>query len=338
MQITCLHNNIYRLYTYAKRQESHQELKKQYKDAIEKFEKLERDGAQNDTKKACGAISRATYFRYKKKLALLEEKGIAPPTRRPHKTREKTITQKHKDLVLKLRQENPTYGKFKIATIIKRDHEDLAISESSVGRILKNLTERGKIQRSLSAKPMKKLPRKFDKHAKRWKYGQRAAKPGELVQIDHMSVWHNGKLFKHFQACDPTTKVVIARAYSCATSTCAKDFLRRVQASSLFPIRSIQVDGGSEFMQHFEAECQAQHIDLFVLPPKSPKHNGCVERTNRTFREEFYANTSSIADTCCSLNEELDQAVHKYNTYRPHQALRGATPYDYYRSITKEAA
>jgi len=50
----------------------------------------------------------------------------------------------------------------------------------------------------------------------------------------------------------------------------------------------MMVDGGSEFYLHFEEECQRRKIRLFVLPPKSPKLNGCVERARRTHTEEFY--------------------------------------------------
>ena len=55
-----------------------------------------------------------------------------------------------------------------------------------------------------------------------------------------------------------------------------------------FPVRAIQVDGGSEFQAAFEAACQARGIRLFVLPPRSPKLNGCVQRAQRTHTEEFY--------------------------------------------------
>jgi hypothetical protein len=55
-----------------------------------------------------------------------------------------------------------------------------------------------------------------------------------------------------------------------------------------FAIRAIQVDGGSEFHAAFEAECQRRALRLFVLPPRSPKLNGAVERAQRTHREEFY--------------------------------------------------
>jgi hypothetical protein len=43
----------------------------------------------------------------------------------------------------------------------------------------------------------------------------------------------------------------------------------------------VKVDGDSEFQAAFKfrEECQRQSIKLFVLPPKSPKLNDCMERT-----------------------------------------------------------
>ena len=52
-------------------------------------------------------------------------------------------------LVLAIGRENPTYGKDKIAVILKRDHGG-AISASTVGRILPHLLDKGLIQKSLS--------------------------------------------------------------------------------------------------------------------------------------------------------------------------------------------
>jgi len=92
-----------------------------------------------------------------------------------------------------------------------------------------------------------------------------------------------------------------------------------------FPVRAIQVDGGSEFQDVFEAECQKRGIKLFVLPPRSPKLNGHVERTQRTHTEEFYEVTDSSFEI-----PELNQALLKweqvYDTIRPHQALGYLTP------------
>ena len=60
-----------------------------------------------------------------------------------------------------------------------------------------------------------------------------------------------------------------------------------------FSIKTIQVDGGSEFQDAFERECQRRDTKLFVLPPRSPKLNGPVERAQRTHTEEFYEVTDA---------------------------------------------
>ncbi len=39
---------------------------------------------------------------------------------------------------------------------------------------------------------------------------------------------------------------------------------------SPFPVRAIQVDGGSEFMAQFEAACKESGVHLYVLPRHSP--------------------------------------------------------------------
>jgi hypothetical protein len=72
-----------------------------------------------------------------------------------------------------------------------------------------------------------------------------------------------------------------------ATAKTASRFLDSLEARTPFPVKAIQVDGGSEFQADFERECQRRGILLFVLPPQSPKLNGYVERARRTHVEEF---------------------------------------------------
>jgi hypothetical protein len=45
-----------------------------------------------------------------------------------------------------------------------------------------------------------------------------------------------------------------------------------------FKIKAIQVDRGFEFYSDLESYCTEKGIRLFVLPTKSPKHNGAIER------------------------------------------------------------
>ena len=67
-------------------------------------------------------------------------------------------------------------------------------------------------------------------------------------------------------------------------------------------------------------------MKLYVLPPCRPQYNGGVERGNRTFREEFYAQKNKNCSHCliskkskCKIiiqfDTHLQKTVMKYNTY-----------------------
>ena len=45
-------------------------------------------------------------------------------------------------------------------------------------------------------------------------------------------------------------------------------------------------------MAEFEEVCYLHNIELFALPPKSPKPSGHVERIQRALRDELYARPS----------------------------------------------
>lgn len=335
MQIKGLHKNIYKLSSYALSQEKLDVYRKKYEKQVKHWKKLKSEGVSDKTCQEVVGMSKATYYRYKALLLDLNN-GILPPSKKPKSLRKPLWGESEMQRVLSLRRENPTYGKAKISVILKRDF-GVCISESTVGRILKHLMTKGLIQKSLSA-PRQKRKRNFQKHAQLWKYGMRPVKPGEMVQIDHMSVAVNQITVKHFQAWDPKSKYIQANVYSNATSRTAKRFLLELIRNTPFKISSIQVDGGSEFMLHFEEACAELGIDLFVLPPKRPQYNGGVERGNRTFREEFYARRDLHADSVREINAELQKAVHKYNSYRPHANLNMLTPLSYIQSNYHEAA
>jgi transposase InsO family protein len=336
MQIKGLHKNIYRLYAYSRTQECLDVYRKQDEDKVRKWQKLKQEGVCDQTVQEIVGISRASYYRARKRLKDLK-KGILPPSKKPKTLNKPKWAEAEKQLVLKLRRENPTYGKAKIAVILKRDYGQV-ISESTVGRILKHLLAQGLIQKSLSAIRVKRK-RNFAKgHAESWTYKDyKTMVMGERVQIDHMTITKNGISAKHFQAWDRRSKFIMARLYSHAKSSSAKRFLLELVKNCPFTIHSIQVDGGSEFMAEFEKACADLKIPLIVLPPKRPTYNGGVERGNRTFREEFYANKNLLADSIGELNANLSHAVKKYNTFRPHANLNGLTPMNYIQNILSMA-
>ena len=102
-----------------------------------------------------------------------------------------------------------------------------------------------------------------------------------------------------------------------------------------FPVRAISIDNGSEFMAEFETACAERGIALFVLPPRSPKLHGAVERANRTHAEEFYEVTDAEPELA-AFQVALRAWETVYNTIRPHQALGYLTPAEYLASLGLE--
>ncbi len=130
--------------------------------------------------------------------------------------------------------------------ILKRDH-GCSLSESTVERILKQLMTKGlhpKIPLSLQI-------RKKDDGSKAcsaltvW---NQATRPGQMVQMDHMTVSKNNICAKEFRAWDPKSKFIYGELYTNATSRSAKPLFREFIQQAPFKIESIQVDGGAEFM------------------------------------------------------------------------------------------
>ena len=118
-----------------------------------------------------------------------------------------------------------------------------------------------------------------------------------------------------------------------ATAGTARDVVVELVEAMPFRIHAIQVDGGSEFMAEFECACRDPDITLYVLPPRSPKLNGCVERFNRTTRAEFwrwYTGLTTVAATTAA----LQRWTSRYNALRHHTALEYQTPLDFLASVT----
>ena len=137
---------------------------------------------------------------------------------------------------------------------------------------------------------------------------------------------------KRFTAYDPVAKWTIGRVSTQASAASARSLLDKLLAEAPFPIRGIQVDGGREFKSVFEAECRARGLELSVLPPKRPDLNGGVERAQSTWRYEFYA-TYNLPRRIDKLQAFVDAFAHRFNHYRPHDALGGKTPAEYLQTL-----
>ncbi|MBI4200944.1 MAG: hypothetical protein HY531_01480 [Chloroflexi bacterium] len=112
--------------------------------------------------------------------------------------------------------------------------------------------------------------------------GYAAQEPWDLVQVHTLDVRPlPGVVLKTFTARDVVSRWDVLEAHTRATATTTAGFLDRLLQRMPFPVRAIQVDGGSEFQaagvyperSRREQACQEKGLHLFVLPPRSPKLN-----------------------------------------------------------------
>lgn len=269
-------------------------------------------------------ISRDTFYRWYRRYQRSGPAGLENGSHRPQNVRQPTWSKELENAVLELRLLTPGWGKDKLVVLL--NDQGWPVSTSMVGRILKHLKDSGRLVEAPRADPW------IVRRAFHRKYGVRKPKsyladsPGAIVQVDtaYVSLFP-GFSFKHFTACDVFTRWHVLEAHHRATAHAAAGFLDTIVARMPFAVRAIQVDGGSEFMAQFEDACKERGIQLFVLPPRSPKLNGHVERAQRTHKEEFYYRLTS-ATTLKQINNLLRRWERVYNTYRPHQALGQLTP------------
>jgi transposase InsO family protein len=160
--------------------------------------------------------------------------------------------------------------------------------------------------------------------------------PGDLVQLDTLQIkLRNGTIRWQFSARDVICRQDQARAYQHPTSFSGSLFLEYLEHKFPFPIRAIQIDGGSEFKKHFEEACLRRGLMLFIIPVRSPKLQGHVERANRTHREEFYE-VEDIGLTLEEHNKQVERWIVTHNTIRPHQSLDDLIPSEYFQRYLKE--
>ncbi|WP_081914451.1 integrase core domain-containing protein [Thermus caliditerrae] len=276
-------------------------------------------------------ISRPTYYRWERALREEGLAGLKPKSRRPKRTRGKRHWRPELLLrVEELRKENPTWGRWPIWVTLRK--EGYAVSERTVGRILAHLEGRGRVEsvaRFLARRGRGKARGRGRRpYARRKPRGYEVQAPGDLVQVDTLGVTLGpGEVVRQFSAVDLCSRYALGEVHGRATARLAGAFLSQLVAEAPFPIRAVQVDGGSEFMAEFEETCRRLRIALFVLPPRSPKLNGHVERLQRTFREEFY--TRPLPTGIRELQAELKAYLDHYNRRRPHRALGGLAPLEF---------
>ena len=265
-------------------------------------------------------ISRQTFYRWKGRYNPRDLSSLEERSHKPRRLRQPTWCRELALAVLQVREQYPRWGKDKLAVLLRERGWEVSIS--MVGRILSQLKMCGVLREPPRTGTSTRRRRWRRQCAIRKPKGYEIKRPGDLVQVDTLDRRPlPGMGLKHFTARDMVSRSDVVEVRIRATATTSAGFLERMP----FPIRAMQVDGGSEFQAAFEMEYRRRGLSLFVLPPRSPKLNGCVERSQRTHTEEFYE-VNDFSLQVAPLNRELMAWERVYNTIRPHQALDYLTP------------
>jgi putative transposase len=291
------------------------------RDALARWRKAMAQGLSSEQAARAVGVPRATLYRWRKRAE--------PLSRRPRRMRQPTRPQGLAAAVERLRLDHPMWGKEKLGPILR--DQGFATSDATVGRIIGDLIGRGRVQAvpALIRKVAARSSSKKRPHAIRKPSDVSFEKPGDVVQIDTLSIYPlPGVTIKHFNAYDPFAKWTVATPSKQATAKNAASFLDKVLKEMPDPIKAIQIDGGSEFMAEFEQACADKNLPLYVLPPRSPKLNGAVERCNGAWRYEFYA-CVDLPLRLDKISQMVDAFQRLYNHHRPHGALAGKTPAQY---------
>lgn len=282
-------------------------------------------------------LSRATIYAWRRALALAGGAltALAPQSKTPHNKRKRIIHPKIEEFIRDYRIEHPKVGQ---ATI--KPHLDAfcarerlhAPSSATLGRIIADLKRKGVLRDSplhltVDARTGKIIGGKIKKRRKKLRRkGYSPQVPGDLVQVDSVSIFIDGLKRYIVTAIDLKSRFAFACAYGNLSSMSARDFMDKFRKVAPFEIRHVQTDNGHEFEKFFRSYAEQSGITHFFNYPRTPKSNAYVERFNRTIQEQYVEwNKDKLGDPN-EFNTGLMKYLIWYNTEKPHQGLSGGTP------------
>ena len=138
--------------------------------------------------------------------------------------------------------------------------------------------------------------------------------PGEKVQIDVKEVPYNclrgkvlrdGKHLYQWTGIDECTRMRFVYSFEEHTPENSVKFLKMLIQAFPFKIKTIQTDNGTEFTYKYK-----------LIPPRTPWHNGKVERSHRNDQRYFYD-----WETFRSV-EELNKKLEKHLVWSNNKTIR----------------
>lgn len=165
--------------------------------------------------------------------------------------------------------------------------------------------------------------------------------PGEKVQIDVKEVPYNclrgkvlrdGKHLYQWTAIDECTRMRFVYGFEEHTPENTVKFLKMLIKAFPFKIQTIQTDNGTEFTYKYISETETSPLDKALnklgikhklIPPRTPWHNGKVERSHRNDQRYFYDwETFRNVD---ELNQKLEKHL-EWSNNKPMRTLGHKSP------------
>ncbi|OBJ19344.1 IS481 family transposase [Mycobacterium colombiense] len=223
--------------------------------------------------------------------------------------------------VLELRRSRPYWGPRRLVFELAKRKVSPLPSESAVYRAL---VRAGLIDPSVR-----------DRRSRKWRRWERGA-PMELWQMDIVCGFPlvDGTSAKALTGVDDHSRMcVCARLMARERTRAVCDGLRDALSRYGMP-EQILTDNGKVFTGRFchppvevlfDAICREHGIEHLLTQPRSPTTTGKIERFHRSLRAEFLSSAAPFTSLKAA-QRALDEWVDDYNTHRPHQALKMATP------------
>lgn len=298
-------------------------------------------------------VSRATFYNWRKALSDSRKldkrcgrarlKALDPKSTKPLKCKSANWPPMVVSFIEQTSLSHPELGKQKLYHLLRRYLEDLGqtellVSESTVGRILKQLREHGRLSSkdklSYNARTNRLSIRKKHsiKKLRRKDLGFKVKQPGDLVQIDGVEGHWLGKHYYIINAIDYASSKAVSCLLVNKSSAKTAEFLRDLSALMGFPIKAIQTDNGSEYTARFHEMADKLGIKHCFNYVKKPIYNGKIERFNRTIQEALSYSTDFLYDVVDDperAQATIDSYLGFYNNDRPHASLNFRTPNEF---------
>ena len=292
------------------------------------------------------SVAPSTLYRWRKRV----EKGkgytaALNPTKRTRVSLNRRVTDwRIKQWILDQREIHPRMGKAKLTPLLKVQCLEWGIpapSESTVGRILGDLKRAGKLLSGETLMYRADTQKHYRKQRKKRKKKRRkdypVMSPGDLVEIDTITLYRNSVKRYILTAIDVRSRITYAKAYTRCNSKNATDFFKELEEVLPFTIKAVQTDNGSEFEKYFRVHLEREGITHYHTYPHCPRMNGHIERFNRTLQEE-HANyhLPLLFLDLEAFNRLLTDYLTWYTTTRPHHSLGQKPPAWYISSVLTE--